>query len=66
MHSYEVKKALCRMYTGYYINGKFSKATLNIRAELWDKVKRLRGENYFAVIKYDRVVTNELDEVARE
>ena len=54
------------MYTGYYINGQFSKATLNIRAELWDKVKRLSGENYFAVIKYDRVVTNKLDEVARE
>ena len=54
------------MFTGYYINGKFSKATLNIRAELGDKVKRLRGENYFAVIKYDRVVTNEMNEVARE
>ena len=37
--------------TGYYINEDFSKATLNIRADLWDKVKRLRGEGYFDVIK---------------
>ena len=43
-----------------------SKATLNIRAELWDEVKRLRGEGYYAVIKYDRIVTNKRDEVARE
>ena len=26
--------------TGYYTNEDFSKATLNIRAELWDEVKR--------------------------
>ena len=52
--------------TGYYINEDFSKATLNIRAELWDEVKRLRGEGYYAVIKYDRIVTNKRDEVARE
>ena len=52
--------------TGYYINEDFSKATLNIRADLWDKVKRLRGEGYFYVIKYDRIVTNKRDEVARE
>ena len=31
---------------GYYINEGFSEATLNIRAELWDEVKRLRGEGY--------------------
>ena len=52
--------------TGYYINEDFSKATLNIRADLWDKVKRLREEGYFYVIKYDRIVTNKRDEVARE
>ena len=52
--------------TGYYTNEDFSKATLNIRAELWDEVKRLRGEGYYAVIKYDRIVTNKRDEVARE
>ena len=53
-------------YTGYYINKDFSKATLNIRADLWDKVKQFRGEGYYGVIKYDRIVTNKRDEVARE
>ena len=57
---YEVKD------TGYYINEDFIKATLNIRADLWDKVKRLRGEGYSDVIKQDRIVTNKRDEVARE
>ena len=52
--------------TGYYINENFSKATLNIRAEFWDEVKRLREEGYYAVIKYDKIVTNKRDEVARE
>ena len=51
---------------GYYISEGFSEATLNIRAELWDEVKRLREEGYFAVIKYDRIVTNKRNEVARE
>ena len=37
--------------TGYYINEDFIKAPLNIRADLWDKVKRLRGEGYSDVIK---------------
>ena len=58
---------LCQLKDpGYYINEDFSKATLNIRAELWDEVKRLRGEGYYAVIKYDRIVTNKRGEVARE
>ena len=52
--------------TGYYINENFSKATLNIRAEFWDEVKRLREEGYYTVIKYDKIVTNKRDEVARE
>ena len=52
--------------TGYYINEDFSKATLNIRAELWDEVKRLRAAGYFVVIKYDRIVTNKPDKVAQE
>ena len=52
--------------TGYYINEDFSKATLNIRAELWDEVKRLRAEGYFVVIKYDRIVTNKPDKEAEE
>ena len=52
--------------TGYYINEDFSKATLNIRAELWDEVKRLRAEGYFVVIKYDRIVTNKPDKGAQE
>ena len=52
--------------TGYYINEDFIKAPLNIRADLWDKVKRLRGEGYSDVIKQDRIVTNKRDEVARE
>ena len=71
LHSYEDKESIMRnVYqlkdTGYYINEDFSKATLNIRAELWDEVKRLRGEGYYAVIKYDRIVTNKRDEVVRE
>ena len=52
--------------TDYYINEEFSKAALNIRAELWDEGKWLRGEGYYAVIKYDRIVRNKRDEVARE
>ena len=71
LHSYEDKESLMQnvhqlKVTGFYINEDFSKATLNIRAELWDEVKQLRGESYFAVIKYDRIVTNKRDEVARE
>ena len=53
-------------YTGHCINEDFSNATFNIRAELWGKVKRLRGEGCYAVIKYDSIVTNKRDEVARE
>ena len=62
-HSYEDKESIMQnVYqlkdTCYYINENFSKATLNIRAELWDKVKRLRGADYYVVIKYDRIGTN--------
>ena len=39
---------------------------MNIRAELWGKVKRLRGEGYYAVIKFDIYATNKRDAVARE
>ena len=46
--------------SGYYINGNFNKAALNIRVELWDKVKQLRGADYYVVIKYDRIVRNKL------
>ena len=40
LHSYEDKERIMRnVYqlknTGYYINKDFSKATLNVRAELW-------------------------------
>ena len=71
LHSYEDKESIMQNAyqlkdTGYYINEDFSKATWNIRAELWDETKRLRGGDYFAVIKYDRIVTNKRDEVARE
>ena len=71
LHSYENKESIMwHVYhlkdTGYIINEGSSKATLNISAELWDKVKRLRGESYFAVIKYDRIITNKRYEVARE
>ena len=52
--------------TGYYINEDFSKATLNIRAQLWDEVKRPRAEGYFVVIKYDIIVTNKRDKRAQE
>ena len=71
LHSYEYKESIMwNAYqskdTGYYINEDFSKATLNIRAELWDEVKRFRGKGYFAVTKIDRIVTKKRDEVARE
>ena len=46
--------------TGYYIGENFGKATLNIRTELWDEVKRLRREGYYVVNKYDRTVTKGL------
>ena len=52
--------------TGYHINEEFSKATLNVRAELWGEVKRLRAEGYFVVIKYHSIVTNKRDEEAHE
>ena len=52
--------------TGYYINEDSSKTTMNIRAGLWGKVKRLRGEGYCAVIKFDIYATNKRDAVARE
>ena len=52
--------------TGYYINEDFGKATLNIRSELLDEMKWLRGESYFAGIKCDRIVRNKRNEVARE
>ena len=51
--------------TGYYIKEDFSKATLNIRAELWDEMKWLRGEGCYIVIKYDRIVANKRDEVVQ-
>ena len=56
LHLYEDKERLMRnVYklkdTGYYLNEDFSKATLNIRGELWDEVKRPRGEVCFAFIK---------------
>ena len=35
-------------------------------SSLWESLKRLRGEGYDAVIKYDGIVTNKWDEVARE
>ena len=71
LHSYEDKESIMRNVcqlknTGYYINEDFSKATLNIMAELLDKVKRLRGESYSVVIKYDKIVTNRQDEVAQK
>ena len=49
LHSYEDKERIMRnVYqlknTGYYINKDFSKATLNVRAELWDEGKRLHAE----------------------
>ena len=40
---------------GYYINEGFSEATLNIRAELWDEVKRLRDEGYFSIISLNMI-----------
>ena len=67
LHSYQNEEIIMpNIYelkdTGYYINEDFGKATLNIRAELWDEVKRLRVEGYYAVIKYDRILTNKQDE----
>ena len=49
LHSYEDKERIMRnVYqlkdTDYYINKDFSKATLNVRAEMWDEGKRLHAE----------------------
>ena len=49
LHSYEDKERIMRnVYqlkdTDYYINKGFSKATLNVKAELWDEGKRLDAE----------------------
>ena len=52
--------------TDCYINKDFSEAILNIRIDLLDEVKQLREEVYHAIIKYDGIVTNKRDEVARE
>ena len=53
--------------TGYYINEEdFNKVALIIRAELWDEIKEFRGEGFYGVIKYDKIVTNKRDEVAQE
>ena len=51
--------------TGHFRSESFSKATLNIRIEMGDDVKRLREEGYFAVIKDERNLTNKRDEVTR-
>ena len=40
-----MKCMVCQLKdTGYYKNKDFNIATLNVRAELRDEVKRLRGE----------------------
>ena len=51
LNSYEDKERIMRNVcqlknTVYYINEDFSKATLSIRAELRDEMKRLRRESY--------------------
>ena len=51
--------------TGHFRSESFSQATLNIRIEMGDDVKRLREEAYFAVIKDERNLTNKRDEVTR-
>ena len=45
--------------TGIYINEDYSNETMAIRKELWSKVKQLRLEGKFAVIKYDRIYWRE-------
>ena len=52
--------------TGYYTDEDLSKATLNVRAGLWEEVKWLEEEGYYAVIKCDRIIINKRDGVARE
>ena len=49
--------------TGYCINEDFTKTILNSRVKLWDGVKRITGEVYFAVFEYDRTAKNKLYEV---
>ena len=44
---------------GIYINEDYSNETMAIRKELWSKVKQLRLEGKFAVIKYDRIYSRE-------
>ena len=51
--------------TGHFRSEGFSKATFDIKVKLGDNVKRLRLEGYFAVIKYERNLTNKRDEVTR-
>ena len=71
MHLPEDKESIMRnvyqlKHTRHFISEGFSKATLNIRAELWDNVKRLREEGYFVVMKYERKLTKKWDEVRQE
>ena len=49
--------------TGHFRSESLSKATLNVRVEMGDDVKRLREEGYSTVIKNERNLTNKRDEV---
>ena len=41
--------------TGIYINEDFSKETTEIRKILWEKVKQLRDQGKYVLIKYDLI-----------
>ena len=45
--------------TGIFINEDFCKETTDIRKGLWDEVLKLRENNQYAIIQYDRIVTRE-------
>ena len=45
--------------TGYYINKGFSKETVEIRKENWNKVKELRRNGTYAILVYDKVFWRE-------
>ena len=41
---------------GYYINEYFSKETVEIKKENWEKVKELRKNGKYAILVYDEVL----------
>ena len=53
-----LKKASRLKGSGIYISEDFSSQTMQIRKSLWPKVKELREQGKYAIIKYDRIVSH--------